>query len=316
MAKRFDLYYGPSGEGKSSAVLALMKHLWKTQKLRSRVYVGDGSGSTYTDSGLVEAGVIELFDYSARPNPFETSRAVCELEWPNERGILMPTPKDALASLGLVCYEGLSVMSHYIMGLTEGGLADRSGKGEKIGQDSPISFKDGKITVGGNPVAHFGVAQRTMLANIERSKAFPGWVIWTAHERGAEDKISGEKMTGPEVVGQAMTPNVSRGFQNTLHFSTAASKKKVKDPVSEKLIDVVTNEYRVYTRDHYDPDGGTFVKYKAVSRCPLPDLMPDYFVSKAPGDGVLQFYSKLVEAQQKVLEDLGLPPGAATPKAA
>ncbi len=311
MAKRFELYYGPSGEGKSSAVLAVAKQMWKERSLRTRVYIGDGSAATYEDSGLVDAGIIELFDYSARPNPFDTCSKICQCYWPDATGKLVKPKSEDLASLGLVVYEGLSVMGAYLMGSTEGGLAYRSGRGEKIGQDSPISIKDGDMTVGGNPMSHYNVAQRELDSDLEKSKAFPGWVIWTAHERSAEDKLSGEKIIGPEVVGSARTAVISRVFNNTLHFSTVAKKKKVKDPHNEKMIDVITTEYRVYTRDHYDADGGTFVKFKAVTRCPKPDLIPDYFTSEEPGDNVMQFYAKLAEAQAKVREEMGLAPKAA-----
>lgn len=305
-AKRFDCFYGPSGEGKSSAALRVAQQMFKEQGKKTRVYVGDGSGSTYLDSGLVDAGVVELYDFSARPNPLAVSQKMCDRYWPNEAGVLVPPKPEELAQVGLIIYEGLSVMANYIMGGTEGGLANRSGKGEKIGQDSPIQIKDGDVTVGGNPMSHFGVAQRHMTTNIERSKGFDGWVIWTAHEKAAEDKTSGEKLVGPEVVGGAMTPHVPRMFQNTLHFTTVGAKKKAVDTHSGKNVDSIVTEYRVYTRDHYDPDGISFVKYKAVSRCPRPDLMPDYFVSKSMGDNVLQFYSALKEAREAVLKEMGL----------
>jgi hypothetical protein len=143
-----------------------------------------------------------------------------------------------------------------------------------------------------------------MLTNLEKSKSFPGWVVWTAHERATEDKISGEKMIGPEIVGGALTASISRIFQNTLHFTTVAAKKKVKDPHSEKMIDIITPEYRLYTRDHFDPDGATFVKFKAVNRCTKPEMMPDYLIGKGPGDNILDFYEKMVEAGRKGAEEM------------
>lgn len=306
MAKRFELYYGPSGEGKSSAALAVAKLMWKEKQLRTRVYIGDGSGATYRDSGLVDAGIIELFDFTGLANPFAVSSKICQLYWPDDNGKLVkPKPED-LASLGLVIYEGASVMGKYLMGSSEGGLANRSSKGEKIGQDSPIQIKDGDVTVGGNPMSHYNVGQNEMIANFEKSKAFPGWVIWTAHEKEAESQ--GEKIIGPEVVGKAMTPTISGKFDNTLHFTTVVRKEKLKDEQSGKMIDKLWTEYRVYTRDHFDPDGSHFIKYKAVTRCPKPKIMPDYFKSEEMGDNVIQFYEKLAEANRLTREEMGLPP--------
>ncbi len=43
-------------------------------------------------------------------------------------------------------YEGGSVMSDYVMGNIEGGLAWRSARGEKLGQDSPIMIQDQNIS--------------------------------------------------------------------------------------------------------------------------------------------------------------------------
>lgn len=308
MALRFECLYGPPGEGKSSAVLALVQHIWKTTGKRTRVYVGDGSTATYVDSGLVDMGVVELFEYTALPEPLSVTQHMCDRWWPNEAGELVPPVQAELDQVGLIVYEGLTVMSAYVMGADEGGLANRSGKGEKIGQDSPIQIKDkGKngVTVGGNPISHFGVGQNHMkdCINRSKSKAFPGWVIWTAHERVAEDKTTGEKSVGPATTGGALTPFIPALFGNTLHFVTTSSKKKAKDPMSGKDVDIITNEYRMYTRDHYDADGTSFIKYKAVNRCAKPEMMPDYFTGKM-GENILAFYKTLQDVRAQVEKEL------------
>jgi hypothetical protein len=66
---------------------------------------------------------------------------------------------------------------------------------------------------------------------------FPNIVVWTAHERSTQDKISGEKLVGPEAAGEAITANLPRHFNNTLHFVTASSaKEKVKDNHTEAMV--------------------------------------------------------------------------------
>jgi len=321
MAKRFEMFYGPSGEGKSTAAIAVAKRIKQETGKHTRVYIGDGSRATYEDSGFVydaednPAGFIHLFEFGTLPNPFRVSDQICELYWPNAKGQLVPPTPESLVNIGLVIYEGASVMGTYLMGDQKGGLRYRAGQGEKIGQDSPIFINDDGTKVGGNPPSHYNVAQGAMVTRIEKSKAFPGWVIWTAHERlddgksGAEQQR--EKLIGPEVVGKALTASISRVFHNTLHFTTVMSKKKVADPTTQKQVDVVHTEYRVYTRDHFDADGTNYTKYKAVSRCPKPELLPDYIVGEQPGDNIIRFYQILAEARQKVREELEQEAGAA-----
>lgn len=305
MAKVINCYYGQSGTGKSTAVLERALAHYKHNKATTRVVIGDGGVATYLVSGLVGAGVIEICEYADRPYPLTVMQRLAQGWW-------LKDPADPLSDLiapaggwagvgaagvGLYVFEGLSVGGKYVMGLTKGGLAERAGRGEKIGQDSPISIKDeGGVITGGNPLAHYNVGQNVMLQCVQSSKGFPGEVIWTAHEAQGSDKTGGEKLIGPEVVGQALTASVSRVFGDTLHFVTAdKALAKVTDAVTKKQVQPCSVEYRIYTRDHYDPDGLTFTKFKAVTRCPLPAEMPDYFASPAddPGKGIRDFYTKL-----------------------
>jgi hypothetical protein len=125
--------------------------------------------------------------------------------------------------------------------------------------------------------------------------------VWTAHEKSTQDKISGEKMVGPEAAGEALTANLPRHFNNTLHFVTASRKaKKSKDEHTEQMVTELDVEYRLYTRDHFHPDGQTFVKYKAVTRgASEQDGMPLYLTSDTPGQVVLDFYNKMIELRTK-----------------
>lgn len=329
MAIRIDLYYGQSGTGKSEGAASVIEEIYRTDGLTSRVIVGDGSKATYIDRGLVEAGVVEVVDFSIRPWPFTTFAKLCEGYWPADLSdptspLRAPKPED-LQKLGVFVVEGLSVGAQYLMGDVQGGLAEQAGRGVKIGQDSPVFSKDvlfdskgqpvansgpkvldanGKpvaevFTYGGNPVAHYGFAQRRLLSNVERTKVFPNLVIWTAHERSAQDKISGEKLVGPEAAGEALTANLPRHFNNTLHFVTASSsKEKKKDGHTEAMVKELDVEYRVYTRDHFHPDGNTFVKYKAVTRGVSEQSgMPLYLTSDIPGQSVVDFYRKVKEAR-------------------
>jgi hypothetical protein len=286
---------------------------------------------------------VEVCDFSIRPWPLTVMAKLCEGYWPADledpNSPLLPPTGDTLKKIGVFAFEGLSVGAQYLMGDILGGLAEQSGRGVKIGQDSPVFSKDalldkqgnpikgtgpkvmkvdekGKLveetetySYGGNPVAHYGYAQRRLLANVERTKAFPNIVIWSAHERSTQDKVSGEKLVGPEAAGEAITANLPRVFNNTLHFVTASCKKeKKKDTHTEQMVTDLDVEYRVYTRDHFHPDGSTFVKYKAVTRgASEKEGMPQFLTSEVPGKAVLDFYQKLTDLKKARIASIAHP---------
>ena len=315
MASRFELYYGEPGSGKSRSLLALIKyHFEKTGKI-SRIYIGDGSASMY--DAVTDAGMAKLMDFGIRDQPFTTCQQITEGFWPED--VENPTSKMVklspaeITGTGMWIFEGASVMGVHMMGSKPGALAYRAANGEVIGQDTNVSFQDSnEYKFAGNSPAHYNVAQRHLHANILRSKAFPGWVVWTAHERmddgerggafgkgQAPDKVKlSEKIIGPELVGKALTSNISRDFGNTLHFTVAGKKVAgAADGVTGKTGYTETTDYRIYTRDHYDPDGIVGLKYRAVVRALNPEKVKDFYNGK-PGEGLLKFYDDLAIANK------------------
>lgn len=315
----FELYYGQSGTAKSESAAAVIRKIYEETGKTARVVIGDGSGATY--ASLVAAGIAQMADYTIRDWPMSTMSQFCQGYWPEDvddpKAKMVPMTPEQHKQLGVYVIEGLSVASNYIMGDKKGGLAERGGRGEKIGQDSPIQIVDldknaqginipnsgPGMVFGGNPISHYNVAQRRMLGLIEKSKALPGWVIWTAHEKSSEDKISNQKMIGPEVAGGALTPTISREFNNTFHFATAEKTAKLPDAHTGKQVDVIDAEYRIYTRDHFRPEGNTFVKYKAVTRHPDPSgkrlgvALPLFFESEVPGKSIIDIYENIKAAR-------------------
>lgn len=305
MAQRFECFYSESGAGKTTGLIYLIAKVFNETGKIARVYVGDGSKMSYIEAGLVDAGVVQVMDFATRDYPLTVTQQICEGWWPvdpeDPQSKLRKLTPEEMAQTGVWVFEGLSVMGAYIMGGIKGGLAYRGGQGEKIGQDSPIQIVDPSgLKFGGNPMSHYNVGQRHMLQNIQRTKALPGhFVIWTAHERLGEDVESGEKLIGPEIIGKAMTSWISREFNNTLHFTLATKVDKTTDRTTGKNVGKANREYRIYTVDHFDPDGLTMVKYKAVNRCVIPDVIPEYLVGAKPGDNILEFYRLMTEARKK-----------------
>lgn len=320
MANRFDLIYGPPGSGKTLAIIKLIEHVHKTTGKIARVYIGDGSGLMYENSGLIDDGVVEMMDFSIRNDPFTVSKQITEGWWPEDTNDpdskMRQLSTDEVAKTGLWVFEGCAVMGDYMMGMTPGGLAARAAGGEVIGQDANIKFtdKDSGLSFAGNSGAHYGAGQRQLHAVIKRSKRLPGWVIWTTHERindgekggafargasGDKTKID-EKTIGPELIGQALTANIARDFGNTLHFTTASKKvQDGQDAITGRSKYKEKTEYRVYTREHYDPDGIVNLKYRAVCRAIDPEKVKDYYAGESPGTGLLDFYEDLSKANSR-----------------
>lgn len=342
--KWIECYYGPSGAGKSESAAAVIKKIYAETGKTSRVIVGDGSAATYEP--LVDAGIVELADYSIRDWPLSVLSQFCQGYFPvdplDPKSPMKPMTPERAAKLGVTVIEGLSVGAKYIMGDKKGAFANRGARGEKIGQDSPIMLVDADkdaqgnilskekgqtgtgLVFGGNPISHFNVAQSRILGFIEESKALPGWVIWTAHEKAAEDKITSQKVIGPEAAGGALTASLSRVFNDTLHFTVAENTKtKVKDEHTEQMVTELDGEYRIYTRAHFRPEGNVYVKYMAVSRHPDPNgnlyvpeglnaqdrakfikehELPTYFASDVPGKSIIDFYQHIKAARARVTE--------------
>ena len=84
MSVRFDLLYGPPGSGKTRALLALIEYLHKQTGKKARVFVGDGSGEMYRNSGMIEDGIIDLMDFAVRDYPFMTCEQITKAMWPKD----------------------------------------------------------------------------------------------------------------------------------------------------------------------------------------------------------------------------------------
>lgn len=304
-----ELVYGRSRAGKTTWLLRLARYLFLKTGKRTRWYLGDGGGETITITGWADpGGFIDLYMYPFRDNPMETSQLICEGYWPEDpldpKTRLIMTPAETLGNIGLWVYEGLTVMSDYMMGEREGGLANRMAKGEMLNKDDSFRFKDGQILFGGNARTHYGFVQRKILDLIGRTMRLPGIKYWTAHELKVDDTEYRESIYGPDVVGQKLTPRIGANFGNTIHMQVAHVEKEVEDPTTKRKVKQIVEEFRAYTRTHFDPDAGTTAKYYANNRMDArvveryPALMPEYL---SPADPI-RFYAILDEARKKEAE--------------
>lgn len=328
MAQVFDLLYGTTLRGKSKGIVELIRHLHKATGKKALAYVGDGGTPTYENAGLVDAGVLDIVEFDQLDWPFTVADRLTRGWKPDEKGKWAPQP-DYKDKYIITVFEGVSVLGKYLMGSNKGGLAYRAGKGELIGnkdQDAVVRIVDDDmkatlgdgLSVGSNTMSHYRLVQPRLLEFVKQSKRLPGWVIWTAHpvetydkdeggKAGDYGKLQGKTLVGPEFAGKALASWISREFGNTLHFDVATKFDTEKDSVTGKMVKENDREYRIYTRDHYDPDGNTMVEYRAGNRCAIPEMMPDFLKTEKgerPGEALVRFYKIMAEAKRLEMESL------------
>lgn len=331
MATEHSMFYGEPGSGKTRAIIQLIKEVLSKTDKHIRIYVGDGSRYSYEVAGLLDNPRVHLMDFSALHWPMSTTNFIAEGNWPlepeNPATKWRPLTAEEVTSTGLWVFEGASVMAYYVLGNIKGGLAEQSGRGIKIGQDSPIKIrdaevkklivdpqKDDKITViyeegtgtgmtfGGNPMSHYNVGQRHMQGIFQRTRRLPGIVLWTGHERTSEDGNTGERVISVDCAGKAISASLPALFSNTLHFTIASKVDRQTDATTGKTVGKAKQEYRIYVVDHYDPDGITPLKYKAVNRAPDPSVFQKEYLTGGPGEAIMKFYELMAESTRRFKE--------------
>lgn len=312
MANRFDLVYGPALSGKTTWWMRLAEELFAKKGLKTRAYIGDQSITTIDEAGLLEDGVVEAWYYGDHSHPTSVIDLITKGYWPKDlndpNGHLTPGNPEGI---GMIVFEGITMMAEYVMGSVEGGLQWRAARGEKIAQDSAYVVNEPSLTgnpkdvrlYGSNNMAHYMYAQNRLADAIRQSKSLPVPIVyWTAHEASGEDKEQGnEKIIGPAGAGRAMTPKIPRLFGNTTHLTTATKRVKQKDLQTGKEVDVLVVEKRAYVTEHTDPDGLTAVRYIAGNRCPLVPNKEGVLVNPMPSflapPDPIKFYQLMADAR-------------------
>lgn len=299
-----DLVYGISGSGKTTWWLVMASAVYESTGKKTRWYLGDGGGTTINVSGMED--FITVMQYNLWDNPLETTQKMCEGWWPKDvddpKSKLMPTTADEWMGIGLCVFEGLSVGADYIMGDRPGGMAHRMAKGEMLNNDASFRLKDGDLSFGGLARSHYGFTQRRILDIVERTRALPCHVGWTAHERKVEDEEYRDTWIGPDVSGKALTTKIGASFGNTIHLHPVKKIEKgkpdQKDPLTGKPVDRIIIDRRAYTRTHFDPEGTHFVKYYANTRFPPGTKVDDYMPEFMEPDPIT-YYKQVTLARQE-----------------
>lgn len=223
---------------------------------KARIATVEHTG-TYEDAR--QKGLVEIWDMNTREKPFETVDHAAHGRWPvDPEDPNSPMEKDLdFETYPLRAFEGISTIADYMGGsYVSGGLAARSGRGDRIGPaEETIRFKDGSREIGGNPRSHYNIVQTDIRGAVANSHKLPAYIVWTAHETKAKDDLSGMPIVGPDVFGLKATQHVSRWFSNLLYLSSRPFEKQVETQVGTKKekVTVIDNEYFLWLKTHFEP---------------------------------------------------------------
>lgn len=308
--------YGGSNTGKSTMLAAYARHLWKTKKLKTRVFSFD-AGGTIAYNPLIQRGVIDLYHinefYGGPISPEALFRGLSKGLWFQRDGQrIKPMAEQVVpGDIGALFIEGIdSTCSAIGRDFIERGL--------KISQDTVGQYEienltgPGKVLGGKIAPSHYGVIQDNMLQSYVPSfwqLSYPEAVILTTHDGAGKDEDANAtgKAYGPALIGTAGTRKVPQQTVVLLHT----------DVVSVKLPSGETgSEYRVYYDPHQDPNNPVKLGaiYPANSRLDqfayqkLKKQYPkQYFVSDftVPEGSLSLFISTWQKLQKESLDDLG-----------
>lgn len=210
------LLYGRTNSGKTAQIGTLAEHVYKTTGKRTRLYTAD-KGGLDTIQPHIELGIIELVEIlDTNPFIFLNKAARGQVRDATGKWVL---DAERNSHIGCYAFESLRGIAEELML----DMANKATAGVNIGGGSNVSFQiqgDGEtLKVGGSNMAHFGVAQARMTAEVwESQKLNADYIIWTSSVSKDDDTNAGGKVLGPDVIGKALTAEVPRWFNYTFRI--------------------------------------------------------------------------------------------------
>lgn len=248
-----------------------------------------------------EACNVRVYDQDKACTTTHVACSKCKTPVPvRPRRVFNPANDYAKANIGVVMFEGLTGFSDSLMA----NMSDRSAKGEKIGEDVAVRFKDGALDVGGVSRSAYGIAQRRIQRAVDASRNIPGvdYVIWTAHKDRGEDDIKRTPVFGPKLTGHAATDDAPRWFGPCMSVT--------KWPNAGK------DEYRVYLTSYFETFNAITkdIMHIVNSRIPTSvlDGVPDFYTFDKTKKGefgaetLLWDIVQMIERKQREAAELAL----------
>ena len=265
------LLFGSTGAGKTTALGEASAYLYKSTggKIGRAIYSDIGGYKPI--QGLVDAGVIEVYNIAGEPNIPKLLHHLALGYWPEklEKGVrpagskLKPPTDETWDKVGFYLYEGVTSSAELIMKF----LRDKQIPigGEAVGK---FSIDDGadKMLFCSNNMKHYDFAQSEMLVVIGEFSTLPcSKVIMTAQEAQGQDDDTRDTIRGAAFVGKAATSKVGKNVGDYIHIETYAKA----DPAQQGQV-LVTNR-RAYFMAHPDPKFAN-IMYNCKPRIPLTEV--------------------------------------------
>ncbi len=265
------MMYGVSGSTKTSQAYHMAQWLLKGNPGKKiRMIHSDGGGyGPFVDSGLIESGRVQVFDFSDRQHAISDYRKLSQGYWPRKKPDGSEYfQKDDHCKTTPAQFE--NIVAYIIEGMAS--TAEKlkthiSNQTEGVGfKESWVYTEDGE-TIVGLQQGHYNIIQKEVYsAHMTGFNCLPiPWLIYTSLLGKGEDKTGKETVYGPQVVGAASTASVPSWFMDCLHLNRETY--VVKTSTGEKTIDGMVAWYKRHN------DTTTDVPCLAKARI-MPELYP------------------------------------------
>jgi len=267
------MIYSDSRIGKTTNLYFLVKYIWETYGLISRVIIGDPGGATpFIDSGMVDEGIVQLFDFSYRQLAIADFRRLSRGYWPiqNTKGeeyfrtdSYCLTPPNIWDRIGGYFIDSMTSVGRLLISH----CSDQEGG---LGFKEAWAYEEDGETIRGLQQGHYGIVQKEIYKLHAHGFAMLPirFLGWTALVGKGEDKRDRSTKYGPQLVGNASTPEIPTWFNDTFHFEKIIENREDANGV------VTSMEKRVaWFVEH--PDKETGIPYICGPRL-LPEIYREY----------------------------------------
>lgn len=281
------MLYGDSGSTKTSQAYFLIKWLHKKTGKRFRVIMSDGGGlAPFVDADMVGTA-IDVFDFSASVLALADLRRLSMGYWPRwvKDGKAYPNyieGSERYFTREDVCKttteEWKQIGGYLIEGMTSTGEVLKAhcanqDASNKIGFKGSFNYEEDGFTFGGVDKGHYNIIQKEVYdRHIKGFSTLPiEWLMWTALIGKGEDRQERTTIFGPQLVGNAMTPQIPSWFQHCFHINRERyANVPTKLNPNGKQEEAVENFVLWFIKHSNGQDG---IPYLAKTRL-LPELVP------------------------------------------
>lgn len=290
--------YGPSQSGKTTQLGVLAEDEFRRTQRVTRLYTADPGGAVSL-TPYFKLGVIEPVNLKGIPRPWEWLDKIVQGMLPEmtPSGVRWQLDAERNGRVGVWAYDSGTGIGDELM-------LDQSAKaamGVHLGGQRPnFQVREGDVSVTGYAPAHYGNAQTVLAQKIKQSFLLPGTVVWTFTARAGKDEDGQGTPTfiGPQLVGNALTPEIPRWFLYTFRLVTIPANAALE----------VSEEHRLYLKPCADATTGAAGAVLTNNRAPLDaaSAVPAYISPASVVEALALLKKAEAEAEAAIAARLGI----------